>query len=130
MSLKKKQTIQFFDFSRKPDTGLTYLCLYWICSARTTLAWFSLHHTFLSAAHSRGLQFSVYQAGQKCMVLSLLPTLAALDFLLLLQLYKPGTCLSLLNDSLLYFLFLSHCPSLTQANVLTSVMFFLFFSPS
>ena len=88
MSLKKKQTIQFFDFSRKSDTGLTYLHLYRMCSARTTLAWFSLYHTFLSAARSRGLQFSVYQAGQRCMVLSLLPTLAALDFLHLLQLYK------------------------------------------
>lgn len=55
---------------------------------------------------------------------------AALNFLLLLQLYKPGTCLSLLNDSLLYFLFLSHCPSLTQANGLTLELVFLFFSPS
>ena len=70
MSLKKKkkkkqssQTIQFSDFSRKSDAGLIYLHLDRMCFARTASARLSPHQTFLSAAHSRGLQLSVYQAG-------------------------------------------------------------------
>ena len=83
VSLKKNknsQTIQFSDFSRKSDAGLIYLRLDRMCSTRTASARLSPRHTFLRAAHSRGLQLSVYQAGQRCTAFSLLSTLLLSTF--------------------------------------------------